>query len=166
MTTPNSTDQLSPAGQRIRELHEVHGLSYRKIAALPEYATLSPATLRREAMGQESKDNHTREILGYPVLDLAPVCPKHGVVHLRKTCPSEGKPRSPRVKHICGNCADWISENIVHCDMGDCKNGNVYETIVDQELYLITMSDFGCRFWQRPHPNPTTRVQCLLQTRE
>jgi hypothetical protein len=37
----------------------------------------------------EPRDQDIRARLGLPALDLAPVCPKHGVVHVRKTCPAD-----------------------------------------------------------------------------
>lgn len=56
---------------------------------------VSLGTTVRVANGYEPKQPAIREALGLPVTAPAPVCPKCGVVHIRKTCPPAG-PRKPR----------------------------------------------------------------------
>ena len=55
--------------------------------------------------GYEPHDNHIRATLGLPELLPAPVCPIHGVVHVRATCPGVKKP-APRWVRVYGH-AGW-----------------------------------------------------------
>jgi hypothetical protein len=130
-------------------------MAFRRIAQLPDYLGVPPGTLCSIAKGRDPKSPRIRTILGLPALALAPVCVKCGEVHPSKRC-TKGSVPKPRIKHICENCRFWISENIPHVDLGDCDNGKVYETIVDQSAKLATMSDFGCIFWKRKEENHDT----------
>jgi len=64
--------------------------------------------------GYNPKMPHLRATLGLPALAPAPVCPKHHVVHIRKTCPSD-TPRKPREKtwprepQWCRICRKWTA---------------------------------------------------------
>lgn len=56
--------------------------------AIGDEIQVSAATVRRAVvLGIYPSDNKLRTALGLPVTAPAPVCPRCGVVHLRKTCP-------------------------------------------------------------------------------
>jgi len=91
---PTFTDYEGIASA-LKSLHDTDGLSWPKIAALDENGP-PPGTLHRIANdGYEPKK--WREYFGLPVLDVAPVCSVHGVVHCYD-CKSETvRARKPRV---------------------------------------------------------------------
>lgn len=55
---------LDMARERLSRLHDIGGLSWRKIAALDEYKGIPPGTLCAIAKGREPKNNEHRRILG------------------------------------------------------------------------------------------------------
>lgn len=75
----------------IRGKHEA-GMSLREIAA--QYEGVTHADVSRILRGEFPRSACKRLALKLPPLDLAPVCPIHGVVHVRATCP--GAKTSPR----------------------------------------------------------------------
>ena len=75
-------------------------LTFRTIAAaLSERSgiVVTAGTVHRFANGIEPKRNDLRHALGLPVTAPAPVCPRHGVVHVSRRCPADNsKPRQKR----------------------------------------------------------------------
>ncbi len=67
------------------------GMSLREIAA--QYEGVTHADISRVLKGEFPRSACKRKALKLPPLDLAPVCPIHGVVHVRATCPGATPPR-------------------------------------------------------------------------
>jgi hypothetical protein len=57
---------LDMVQERLNCLHEIGGLSWRRIAALEEYEGIPPGTLNAIAKGREPKKLEHRKILGLP----------------------------------------------------------------------------------------------------
>jgi len=86
---------------RLKYLHDTHGNTFRDIAKNPEFSPIPAGTLCAIYNGAEVPEKW-RERLGLPPLALAPVCPKHGVVHTSKRCPAEAK-QKPRWVRVMGH---------------------------------------------------------------
>lgn len=89
----------------LRTQHEA-GMSLREIAA--QYEGVTHADISRVLKGEFPRSACKRLALKLPPLDLAPVCPIHGVVHVRATCPGE-KTARPRWVRVMGH-AGWRME--------------------------------------------------------
>ena len=63
-------------------------------------------TMYRLAQGIEPKRPELRLALGLPAYAPAAVCPIHGVVHTRKTCP-QASPKKPRSHNWRRECEAW-----------------------------------------------------------
>lgn len=76
--------------ERIIVLHDTYGLKFRKIAETDDFRPIPAGTLSTiYKTGRIPKKWHKR--LGLPVMVPAPVCDTCGTVHLKKTCPNNGK---------------------------------------------------------------------------
>lgn len=89
---------------RLQELHGSAGLSWRKIAALPEFAPLPPGTLCSWAKtGKLPRRWYAR--FGLVAYVPAPLCAVHGIVHcydcetqiVKPAHKPKPKPRQPRI---------------------------------------------------------------------
>ena len=70
----------------IKEDHAWH--SYRKMSEMDKYCGMPAGTLSSIVKSRIPVPVKYRELLGMSLLAPARVCPIHGVVHVRKTCPS------------------------------------------------------------------------------
>jgi very-short-patch-repair endonuclease len=93
MTPKTPVQTLDKLQERLNTIHDTHGLSWRAIAQIPEFAGIPAGTLCAIAKGRDPKDAHERLLLRLPALAPAPVCPKCGVPHVTKRCTAGRKPR-------------------------------------------------------------------------
>lgn len=96
MTKSDGVQTLYSTIERLKYLHDTRMMSWAQIALLDEYSGISRATLCAIAHGREPKNEHTRAILHLPQYAPAPVCPRCGEVHTKKSCPRERVPWSQR----------------------------------------------------------------------
>ena len=61
-----------------------------------DYPGTTYGDIQRALKGEFPKSPQKRLAFRLPALAPAPVCPIHGIVHTRKTCPSD-KPRKPNL---------------------------------------------------------------------
>lgn len=78
-------------------LHEIDGLSWRKIANLDRYNGIPAGTLCSFANGDKELPDQYKWQLGIPFTAPASVCPIHGVVH-EYDCQSQRVSRKPAPK--------------------------------------------------------------------
>jgi hypothetical protein len=63
ITPTPSVQSLNSLVQKLNALNGIEGLSFRKIASLPEFSGIPFGTLANIAKGREPKDMHTRVLL-------------------------------------------------------------------------------------------------------
>lgn len=73
--------------RRLLSLYDGSTVKWRDVAAMPEFGGVAAGTLCSISKGYEPKSLHVRLALGLPAYMSTPVCPRCGVVHVRKTCP-------------------------------------------------------------------------------
>ena len=54
--------------------------------------------------GREPHPNDIRHVLGLSELAPAPVCPRHGVVHVSRRCPADNSKPRPKRRNWRGLC--------------------------------------------------------------
>lgn len=146
--------QVTPVGAsdiiraKIRDYKDKSMLSFRKIAAKPEFKNMTPGTICDIYHGGMIPRRYWPDF-GIVELAPAPVCPIHHIVHVTKRCPS-GKPAAPRVPRICKNCADLDKQSPARIDHFEgviyrpCNNPKTVKMIG----FTYVPSDFGCINWK------------------
>lgn len=90
---------------RLHAIKDTSGLSFRQMAALPEFEPIPPGTLCAIYKGREVPRKWRRR-LGLVDLLPAPACPKCGAVHVAKVCTAGRAVRRRRFVRVLGH-AGW-----------------------------------------------------------